>query len=212
MLANKNFDLDIIKAYSGRNLIGVDEAGRGPLAGPVVSSACLIKDYLNPLILKIKDSKGLSQSSRERLFREICSCGDIVFSFAYSTNTEIDDINILNASLLSMKRAVERLIKRCGFQYSSVILIVDGNKKIKGLELEQICVVKGDEKSACVGCASIIAKTLRDRWMSYYDRLYPQYGFAKHKGYPTKLHIRNIEKYGLSPLHRTSFAPCKVRV
>ncbi len=212
MSLNVKFDLGVIEKHSVRYLVGVDEAGRGPLAGPVVSSACLIKDYTNPLILKIRDSKKLSSLSREKLFKEISFCKDIIFSFAYSTNVEIDEINILNASLLSMKRAVERLIKRLNLSPSEVIVVVDGDKKIKNLEVEQICVVDGDDKSVSVGCASIIAKVLRDRWMNYYDKIYPYYGFSKHKGYPTKLHLKSIENYGLTPIHRKTFEPCCSKV
>lgn len=209
-----NFDLKFKEDTKKRFLIGVDEAGRGPVAGPVVSCACFIKDYSIPLLLQIKDSKKLSSSEREKIFSQIIRTKDISFYFSYATPQEIDSINILNATLLSMKRSVEGLIKRNLFscQSQDILVIVDGNRKIKDLNFENIPVVKGDDKSAVIGCASIIAKVIRDRWMDYYDTLYPYYGFKKHRGYPTSYHIEMIRKYGLSPIHRVSFSPCRLNL
>lgn len=200
-----NFDLQLKNRYKKKILIGVDEAGRGPLAGPVVAVSCFVKNFSLSFLELINDSKKLSPTLRESVFEKILHCNDIVFSFAYATHTEIDTHNILNASLLAMKRAVENIVKKNFIPRDDIIVVVDGNKMIKGISYQQICVVKGDEKSLSVGCASIIAKVLRDRWMDYYDSIYPQYGFKKHKGYPTRYHIEMIKKYGISPIHRKSF-------
>ncbi|MCX7641204.1 MAG: ribonuclease HII [Elusimicrobiales bacterium] len=206
-----NLDLDLKKKFKKSCIIGVDEAGRGPLAGPVVAVACIIKDYTNYNIQNIKDSKKLTYNQREEIYKSLLLSGNIIFSFGYSTNKEIDIYNIFKATLLAMRRAVERIVKFNSLSVDDVLVVVDGNKKIDNLNLYQISLIKGDDKSAVVGCASIFAKILRDRWMSYYDKIYPDYGFAKHKGYPTKHHIEMIKRYGLSPLHRYSFRPCVVR-
>lgn len=205
-----NFDLNLKNKFQKKFIIGVDEAGRGPLAGPVVAAACIINNYSNQIIKDVTDSKKLSPIQREDLFRKLLSNECVFFSFAYSTHTEIDKYNILNATLLAMKRAVDRLTRYLSLMIDDVLVVVDGNKTIKDILFKQIAVVKGDEKSAAVGCASIFAKTLRDRWMMYYDKIYPVYDFKKHKGYPTAYHMKLIEKHGLSPIHRQSFAPCKI--
>ena len=192
-------------AERNRNIIiGVDEAGRGPLAGPVVSGAVIITERIEG----VKDSKSLSEKKREALFniiRERC----VAFGVGIAAPEEIDRMNILNASLLSMKRAVDSLrinLKNNRMKLSkNVIVLVDGNKKIKDFKLRQKTVVKGDSKIYQISAASIVAKVVRDRMMCSFAKRYPQYNFCKHKGYPTKEHKLLIKKYGASAIHRKSF-------
>ena len=174
---------------------GLDEAGRGPLAGPVFAGAVILPEGYLPQGLN--DSKKLSEKARCRLFDEICE-NALAWSYGISTPEEIDEINILNASMLAMRRAVESL------SLSPDFLLVDGNV-VRGFTQPALAVIKGDAKSPSIAAASIIAKVLRDRECVRMDLEYPQYGFAKHKGYPTKAHFMAVEQYGLSPLHRKSF-------
>ncbi len=185
------------EAYvKGFNVIcGVDEAGRGPLAGPVYAAAVILpKGYV---VDGVNDSKKLSEKKREMLFDKItneCVC----YNIGIATEQEIDEINILQATFLAMRRAVE------GLDVKPDIALIDGNKK-PGLEIEQWDIVKGDAKSANIAAASIIAKVSRDRYMLEMAEKYPQYQFEKHKGYGTKLHYEMLEKYGVSPIHRKTF-------
>lgn len=175
---------------------GVDEAGRGPLAGPVCA-ACVI--FLkNPMIEGINDSKKLSPKQREQLFEQITEKAD-AYGIAMADATEIDEMNILEATMLSMRRAVDSCNGRPDF------LLVDGNQKIRRLSLAQKTLVGGDSLSLSVACASILAKVSRDRLMEEFAQIYPQYGFEKHKGYGTKEHREALNKYGPSPIHRKSF-------
>ncbi len=174
---------------------GLDEAGRGPLAGPVFAGAVILPEGYIPEGLN--DSKKLSEKKREALFEEITK-NAVSWSFGTASPEEIDEINILNASMLAMKRAVEKLSVRPDF------LLIDGNIA-RGFDLPAVPVIKGDAKSPSIAAASIIAKVLRDRECVEMDKIYPQYGFAGHKGYPTKAHFEAVEKYGLSPIHRKNF-------
>ncbi len=176
-------------------ICGLDEAGRGPLAGPVYAGAVILPEGYVPEGLN--DSKKLSEKKRDLLFDEICQ-NAVAWAFGTASPEEIDAINILNASMLAMKRAVENLVVTPDF------LLVDGNV-VRGFEIDAVSVIKGDAKSPSIAAASIIAKVLRDRECMEMDRLYPQYGFAKHKGYPTKAHFAAVEQYGVSPIHRKSF-------
>jgi ribonuclease HII len=203
-----SFDEEIKKIYKRKYLIGVDEAGRGPLAGPVVAGACVYFRTDADFIPQINDSKKLSSKKRDEIFKKIISSSMLRVSFSYSSNYEIDSLNILNATIVAMRKAVIKLMEYTGFEEEDVLVIVDGNKKITGLNLMQIPIVKGDLKSLSIATASIFAKVIRDRWMNVIDILYPYYQFKKHKGYPTKLHMELIKKYGLSPYHRRSFSPC----
>lgn len=203
------FDRDLLSKHDVDCLIGVDEAGRGPLAGPVVACACVIYDFNQDVLTEVNDSKKITPAKRSRIFSKLISSPSVKFSFAYSQPCEIDRINILNATLKAMKKAVERLIYYNNLYSKKILVIVDGNKKIPDLDLNQIAVPKGDSKSLSVACSSIFAKVLRDRWMDVISANYPEYNFKKHKGYPTKYHVDLIKKYGLSPIHRKSFSPCK---
>lgn len=174
---------------------GVDEAGRGPLAGPVYAAAVILP--VKTEIAGLNDSKKLSEKKREELF-DIINDVAISVSVGTASEKEIDEINILNATFLAMKRAVE------GLEISPDYAIIDGNRA-PNLEIPTETVVKGDGKVMSVAAASIIAKVSRDRFMLKMAEQYPEYQFEKHKGYGTRLHYEMIEKYGVSPIHRRSF-------
>lgn len=181
---------------SGYDIVcGVDEAGRGPLAGPVYAAAVVLKK--GQTIEGVNDSKKLSEKKREELFDKIVSeCS--AFSVGRASEREIDEINILQATFLAMKRAVD------GLSIKPDIALVDGNQ-IPPLDCAVKTVIKGDAKSESIAAASIIAKVSRDRYMKEMAAKYPEYQFEKHKGYGTKLHYEMIEKYGICEIHRKSF-------
>ncbi|MDO5116034.1 MAG: ribonuclease HII [Synergistaceae bacterium] len=186
--------------FPGGLIAGTDEAGRGPLAGPVVAAAAVLTDEQSELLLSsgLNDSKKLTAKRREALFSQMCGMGVLWRAQAASPHV-IDRINILQASLWCMKRALLRLPE------APALVLVDGNVLIPGLELRQEAIVKGDSRVPAIAAASVVAKVLRDRVMTVMDRIYPQYGFAKHKGYPSALHISRIAEYGPLPIHRLSF-------
>ncbi len=188
---------DVLIAQSGDLIAGVDEAGRGPLAGPVVAAAVIL-DPDNP-IEGLRDSKKLSEEVRERLAVEI-KAKALCWSVAHATVEEIDEINILQATMLAMKRAIEGLTVTPG------LVLVDGNR-LPPVKLPMDAIVKGDDLIPAISAASIIAKTTRDGWLREIDKTYPEYGFAQHKGYGVKSHVAAIEKYGILPVHRKSFSP-----
>lgn len=179
---------------------GTDEAGRGPLAGPVVAAAVILTAEQRELLLSLglKDSKKLTQGKREKLFAAMCRAG-VEWRAQAASWRVIDRMNILNASLWCMKRAVERLKTRPD------MVLVDGCIQIAGLALRQKTVIKGDSRVPAVAAASVVAKVLRDRVMAAFDKIYPQYRFASHKGYPSALHRQLIAEYGPSPIHRLTF-------
>jgi len=181
------------------NICGVDEAGRGPLAGPVVAAAVIL-DPNNP-IEGLGDSKKISEKKRLLLYPLIQQHA-ISWAIAQASAAEIDDINILQASLLAMKRAIEKLHIKASHA------LIDGNKA-PDLNISCTCIIKGDEKETCIGAASILAKVYRDELLIKMDEEYPQYQFAKHKGYPTKLHRELLIKHGACKEHRRSFKPVK---
>jgi ribonuclease HII len=184
---------------SGYPLAGVDEAGRGPLAGPVVAAAVILPENFSVKILSdLDDSKKLSPRKRLQLYYEIVKITDKV-SWAVVSSRTIDRINILQATFLAMRRAISRLSPKPDF------VLVDGNQNIPRIDVRQQAVVKGDAKVASVACAGIVAKVVRDELMKKYHRIFPEYDFFRHKGYGTKKHYRRIKKYGLSPIHRRSF-------
>lgn len=180
----------------GKKLVcGVDEAGRGPLAGPVFAAAVILPEGL--VIEGLDDSKKLSEKKREALFDVICQKA-VAYGIATSDEKEIDEINILNASLLAMKRAVASLC------VSPDAILVDGNKTFE-TDIHIKSLVKGDSLSANIAAASILAKVSRDRFMTELAKRYPEYMFEKHKGYPTKLHYEMVEAHGLCDVHRKTF-------
>ena len=174
---------------------GVDEAGRGPLAGPVCAAAVILRD--NRIIEGVNDSKKLSEKKREALFDKIKSEA-LAYSIAFATVGEIESLNILNATMLAMKRAVEGLKVRADYA------LIDGNR-LPNLDIPAEYVVKGDANSMSIAAASILAKVSRDRLCYDYAEKYPEYGFDKHKGYGTKAHTEAILEYGPCEIHRLSF-------
>ncbi|MEQ1142954.1 ribonuclease HII [Acinetobacter soli] len=179
---------------------GVDEAGRGPLVGSVVAAAVIL-DPDHP-IAGLNDSKKLTEKKREKLFIEIQEKA-LAWSIAEATHTEIDELNILQATFLAMRRAVD------GLQEQPMKVIVDGNQIPKGMTIACEAIVGGDATHAEISAASILAKVTRDRQMVELDQKYPLFGFAKHKGYPTKVHFEAIAQYGVIDEHRRSYAPVK---
>jgi len=184
-------------SYQGLWLAGVDEVGRGPLAGPVVAAAVIL-DEANP-IEGLADSKKLSERKREVLFDEI-KLKAKAWSIARASVEEIDQLNILHASMLAMKRAIETL------QPEAEFALIDGNR-CPSLRIPSEAVVKGDSRVAAISAASILAKVDRDREMCVLDGLYPGYGLAQHKGYPTKAHIEALRKLGVISIYRKTFRP-----
>ena len=187
---------------AGKDLIiGIDEAGRGPLAGPVVASAVWLKTF--SFRNRIDDSKKLSHSQRERAFLEIIIKS--VFGIGVINEKVIDRVNILVATQMAMEKAVDELLSKIiSPQTRQVQLLVDGPVKLN-LNLPIVNIIHGDARSKSIASASIIAKVTRDRIMNLYDRVFPQYGFNRHKGYPTKGHRVALKKFGSSIIHRQSF-------
>ncbi|MFH1540503.1 MAG: ribonuclease HII [Elusimicrobiota bacterium] len=180
-------------------VVGVDEAGRGSLAGPVVSASVILKK--NTSIKNLNDSKKLTPKIRYSVYKEIIKkCID--WQVGIVDHLVIDRINILEATKLSMKIAIEKL------KVSPRLVIIDGNQTIN-IKIAQKTIVKGDSKSASIAAASVVAKVTRDVLMEKYDRQFPNYGFAKHKGYGTKFHVKSIEIFGPCKIHRKSFEPVR---
>ncbi len=179
---------------------GVDEAGRGPLAGSVVAAAVILDE--NYPIDGLTDSKKLSVSRRASLELQIKQRAK-AWAIAESSQLEVDEINILQASLLAMKRAV------LGLDLKPGQVLVDGNQLPRLDGYQMLAIVRGDMSEPCISAASILAKQYRDRQMLELDQLYPQYQFARHKGYPTELHRRMLKEHGVSPVHRRSFRPVR---
>lgn len=176
-------------------ICGIDEVGRGPLAGPVVAGAVILPKDCD--ILYINDSKKLSEKKREELYEVIMEKA-LAVGLGYATPERIDEINILQATYEAMRQAISNL------KISPDILLNDA-VTIPGVECKQVPIIKGDAKSISIGAASIVAKVTRDRLMVDYDRIYPEYGFASNKGYGASVHIEAIKKYGPTPIHRRSF-------
>lgn len=181
-----------------KNICGIDEAGRGPLCGPVVAAAVILdKDVI---IEGVNDSKKISEKKREELYDKIIDSA-LSVGVGMADIEEIENLNILGATKLAMTRAVENLKIKPDY------VLIDGNQNVKSISIKQNTLVSGDSKSLSIACASIIAKVTRDRLLIKMDEKYPEYGFAKHKGYGTKAHIEAIKKYGITDIHRPSF--CK---
>ncbi|MBP3413369.1 MAG: ribonuclease HII [Oscillospiraceae bacterium] len=190
-----NFEHDCMEA--GYQLVcGVDEAGRGPLAGPVCAAAVILPADLE--IEGLNDSKKLTEKKREALYDVIVE-NAVSYGIAMATEQEIDEINILQATFLAMKRAVEAMSVQPDF------VLIDGNREPDLGELPLKTIVKGDSRSANIAAASILAKVTRDRYMMQMDELYPQYGFALHKGYGTQKHYAALREFDACPIHRKSF-------
>jgi len=191
-------DFDFEKQFQEngyKTICGCDEAGRGPLAGPVVAAACILPDGIR--IEGLDDSKKLTEKKREKLFDEIKEKA-VSYCIAFSTPEEIDEINILEASLLAMRRAID------GLSIKPDMALIDGNID-RGFQVPAKAVIGGDATSQSIAAASILAKVERDRLCLQLDKQYPQYNLKKHKGYPTKEHKLAVFEYGPSPIHRKSF-------
>ncbi len=184
------------RAEGFTTVCGVDEAGRGPLAGPVCAAAVILPQDLE--IEGLNDSKKLTEKRREALY-DVIVREAVAYGIAFADEKEIDEINILQATFLAMRRAVEQLSVRPN------IVLVDGNREPELGDLPVKTIVKGDSLSANIAAASILAKVTRDRFMLEQDAIYPQYGFAVHKGYGTKAHYAALTQYGACPIHRRSF-------
>lgn len=195
------FDDALRRARGVSLLAGVDEAGRGPLAGPLVVAAVLLGPGAHPALCGVRDSKLLSAARREALFPVIAASAR-AYSLAWAHPATIDHDNVLAATLCAMRRAVLRL-PECG------LVLVDGPHSIPGLGRKQMAIVGADRLSLAVACASVLAKVVRDRWMRRLDRVYPGYGFARHKGYGTAHHLEALRRLGPSPAHRRSFSPIR---
>ena len=185
------------ETYEG-TVLGVDEAGRGPLAGAVVAGAVIIPEYFSELD-EINDSKKLTEKKREKLFEIIIE--KCIVGIGISDEKEIDEVNILNATFYAMRKAISQVTEKAEFD----VVLVDGNHKIKGYMGKQEEVIKGDAKSLSIAAASIVAKVTRDRMMLEVDKEFPEYNFAKHKGYGTKLHREILLEKGPCKYHRKSF-------
>ena len=179
-------------------VVGLDEAGRGPLAGPVVAGAVLVNKNAKILLKGINDSKKLSEKQREDIFKILIKHPDIKWGIGIVSEKVIDKINILEASKLAMNKAIKKL--------NADFLLIDGNFKIH-CATPQKSVVRGDAKVMSIAMASIIAKVTRDRLMQKYNKKYPQYGFDKHKGYGTAAHFASLEEFGPCQIHRKTFYP-----
>lgn len=194
------FDAELRSMKQGFTCIaGVDEAGRGPLAGPVVAGAVVIPLHVD-LPEGLNDSKKLTPAKREKLFHQLLEHSDVIAATGMATAKEIDELNILRATHLAMRRAVDALPVKADF------CLIDG-LPVKGFAYAQEAIVKGDSKSLSIAAASILAKVTRDHMMEELDLVYPGYGFAAHKGYGTKQHMEALRRLGPCPEHRRSFAP-----
>jgi len=197
---NKSYDL----------VIGIDEAGRGPLAGPVVAAAVALTKpirILPPLLARARDSKKLSPHQRENLYDLLTHHEKIVWKVAKIGPKTIDRLNILEASKIAMAKAVNKIITRLADPRPRILCLIDGNFAIN-ISHPQKSIIGGDDLVFSIAAASIIAKVTRDRMMKKLDRKHPEYGFAQHKGYPTKKHLAAIARHGLLPEHRKTFSPC----
>ncbi|MBI5208975.1 MAG: ribonuclease HII [Elusimicrobia bacterium] len=206
MLSRARFDAGLLRAHRARVLVGVDEAGRGPLAGPVVVAAVRLRpDGLEGLAL-VRDSKLLSPRRRRECLGLIRAAAQAV-AVAWSTPREIERDNILAATLAAMGRAAARASRGC--DPSEVLVLVDGNRPIPALAWRQVAIPRADDLSLSVASASIVAKVTRDAWMGRLDRRYPGYGLAEHKGYATRRHLASLERLGASEAHRRTFEPVR---
>ena len=192
-----DFDLQFTQT-----LIGVDEAGRGPLAGPVVAAACHIPPalYGHPALLQINDSKKLTPAARAKIHAQLTAL-PIICCLGFASAAEVDEVNILKATFLAMRRALAK------FNNQDIFVLVDGNHKIPQIHHKQQAVVDGDAKSLCIAAASILAKVARDNYMQTAHKLHPHYGFDGHKGYGTAQHVAAVKLHGACKEHRKTFEP-----
>ena len=195
------FDKKQAQNYEASLLIGIDEAGRGPLAGPVVACACYIPDEVAPSFADVNDSKKLTARKRDQLFERLTH-SQVLYGVGFATAAEIDKLNILQATFLAMRRASQKFLN-----IPQAVALIDGPHPVAGLTLRQQPIIDGDAKSLVIAAASIIAKVTRDRYMEQLDKLYPGYNFAEHKGYGTAKHMQALRELGPCKEHRFSFSP-----
>lgn len=202
---------DNIKAQGYKYVIGLDEVGRGCLAGPVTIAACVLPEEFK--VKNVKDSKKLSPKKREKVFQEIIESPGIYYETVSLKAPEVDSLNILQATLKGMKMAIDKIVQKLPTRNKTQIYAcIDGDKIPRGLTVLSETVEQGDTKCMNIAAASIIAKVIRDRMMVEYESIYPGWGFAKHKGYGTTSHREKINEVGImgvTPLHRHSFSPLK---
>ena len=198
MTTQMGLDFSLV-AQAHELVAGVDEVGRGPLCGAVVTAAVILDP--NRPILRLNDSKKLTEARREKLYDEICEKA-LSWHIARAEVEEIDELNILHATMLAMQRAVE------GLHITPKMAMIDGNRCPK-LTMPSEAVVKGDSKVPAIAAASILAKVSRDREMAAFELIYPGYGIGGHKGYPTPVHLEALARLGPTPIHRRSFAPVR---
>ncbi len=189
-----------LKAQGSSRIAGIDEAGRGPLAGPVVAAACILPEGI--LLPGLNDSKQVVEADREKLYNSITALEHCDWAIGIASAAEIDQINILKASFLAMYRALQQL------KHKPCVILIDGHLA-PSFGITTVPLVRGDSKSASIAAASILAKVTRDRIMKELDLLFPQYGFALHKGYATPEHLKAVHSFGPSSIHRKSFEPVK---
>ena len=199
-----DFDLQQAQDLHTSFLFGIDEAGRGPLAGPVVAAACYIPPALADQFPEVNDSKKLTEKKREQLFERLTHTPGVLYGIAFASAQEIDELNILQATFLAMRRACE------SFLYPpEAAALIDGPHPVAQFTLPQRPIIDGDAKSLVIAAASILAKVTRDRHMKILDEQYPGYGFAGHKGYGTAKHLAALRQLGPCPEHRRTFAPVR---
>ncbi len=197
----QDFDKQQAIRQEANFIIGIDEAGRGPLAGPVVACACFIPPALVSEFTDVNDSKKLTEKKREQIYSRLLQSG-VAYGIGYASAAEIDQLNILQATFLAMRRAAHKFLK-----LPDSVALIDGPYPAAGLTLRQVPIIDGDAKSLAIAAASIIAKVTRDRYMNLLDKLYPGYGFAGHKGYGTAKHMQALRELGPCREHRKTFAP-----
>jgi ribonuclease HII len=197
-----DFDAAQRREAQGLLIVGIDEAGRGPLAGPVVAAACHIPPQLydDEIISQINDSKKLTPAKRFKIYNALIKM-PIEYCLGFATSKEIDKINILQATFLAMRRALAK------FDGKNILALVDGNRQIPNIEHKQKTIIRGDGLSLSIAAASILAKVTRDGYMEIIDKNFPIYGFCGHKGYCTEQHIKAVRTYGPCKEHRKSFEP-----
>ncbi|AGJ90683.1 ribonuclease HII [Mycoplasma putrefaciens] len=199
MISRKEFDNTIKQKYNVKLISGSDESGRGCIAGPLVAASVILKDdYFNS---KIKDSKLLSSKLREQLFDEIIN-NCLAYQIRIVSAKQVDQLNPLQASLQAIQQTIQKL------KIKPELALIDGNKNIDLKDYKSICIIKGDDKSFSISCASILAKVTRDKILNELSLKYPMYGFDKHKGYCTQFHLQAVKKYGvIENVHRKSYKP-----
>lgn len=201
--ALQDFDKKLGLELETATLLGIDEAGRGPLAGPVVACACFIGSNLYGYFEDVNDSKKLTPKKREEILDRIDKLG-VLYGVGFASAAEIDRYNILQATFLAMRRATQKF-----YNIPNAVALIDGPHPVAGFPLRQQAVIDGDAKSLNIAAASIVAKVLRDRYMAVIDKLYPHYGFAAHKGYGTPKHLAAVQEHGPCREHRKTFSPIR---